>query len=261
MEGAQPSVIMAMEKVGAEVRVEETVVLDKGEKIKDQCPVSAVNSESQEEQSGETPPVTMLLEETVQSLKEDVVQIKQDLEESRACEQDLQDKLEQLENAARKNNLRILNIPEGVEGNDIKSHISPHKNTLQLEESEQDIAADIQRIHRDPIRRDHGRKKPQKVLINFFTYALNEKILLKALKQKTLRGNDFSFEVRSDLARSTLNKQWELGNRLEDFKKLGASAQLKFPATLRVIHNNKMYNLRDTKTADDLLDTIRNGPS
>ncbi|KAJ1180341.1 hypothetical protein NDU88_005563 [Pleurodeles waltl] len=59
-EGAQPSVIMAMEKVGAEVRVEETVVLDKGEKIKDQCPVSAINLKSQEEQSGETPPVTMV---------------------------------------------------------------------------------------------------------------------------------------------------------------------------------------------------------
>ncbi|KAJ1178580.1 hypothetical protein NDU88_003825 [Pleurodeles waltl] len=230
-EGAQPFVIMAMEKVGAEVRVEETVVLDKGEKIKDQCTVSAVNSESQEEQSDETPPVTMVnnnhapgisqllrmedgegtvrfspmeemitklaeeikkgfsvskanqasikeaceiletkfdllakrmqfLEETVESLKEDVVQIKHDLRESRACEQDLQDKLERLENAARRNNLRILNIPAGVKGNDIKSYFaSLIKNTLQLEETEQDIAADIQRIHRDPFRRDPGRKK------------------------------------------------------------------------------------------------------
>ncbi|KAJ1188763.1 hypothetical protein NDU88_005520 [Pleurodeles waltl] len=278
-EGAQPSVIMAMEKVGAEVRVEETVVLDKGEKIKDQCPDSAVNSESQEEQSGETPPVTMVnnnhapgisqslrmedgegtarfspmeemitklvedikngfsvseanqasikevceiletkfdllskrtqfLEDTVESLKEDVVQIKQDLRELRACEQDLQDKLERLENAARRNHLRILNIQEGVEGNDIKSYFaSLIKNSLQFEETEQDIAVDIQRIHRDPFRRYPGRKKPRKVLIHFLSYALKEKILLKALKQKTLRGNDFSFEVRSDLARSTLNKQ------------------------------------------------------
>ncbi|KAJ1171764.1 hypothetical protein NDU88_003622 [Pleurodeles waltl] len=208
------------EKVGAEVRVEETVVLDKGEKIKDQCPVSAFNSESQEEQSGEIPPVTMVnnnhapvseanqastkeaceiletkfnllakrmqfLEETVEFLKEDVVQIKQDLRESRTCEQDLQDKLERLENAARRNNLRILNIAEGMEGNNIKSYFTTLiKNTLQLEETEQDIAADIQSIHRDPFRRDPGRKKPRKVLINFLTYALKEKILLKALKQK-----------------------------------------------------------------------------
>ncbi|KAJ1163829.1 hypothetical protein NDU88_004281 [Pleurodeles waltl] len=107
---------------------------------------------------------TQFLEETVESLKEDVVQIKHDLQESRACEQDLQDKLERLENAARSNNLRSLNIPEGVEGNDIKSYFaSLIKNTLQLEETEQDIAAAIQRIHRDPFRRDPGRKKPRKV--------------------------------------------------------------------------------------------------
>ncbi|KAJ1156823.1 hypothetical protein NDU88_009540 [Pleurodeles waltl] len=153
---------------------------------------------------------TQILEE-----KEDVILIKQDLRQSRASEQDLQDKLERLENAARRNNLRIFNVPEGVEGDDIKIFIaSLIKDTLQLEETEQDIAADIQRIHRDPFRRDPGRKKPRKILVNFLTYALKKKILLNALKQKTLRGKDFSFEVRSDLARSTLNRQWEIVLRI-----------------------------------------------
>ncbi|KAJ1190980.1 hypothetical protein NDU88_000297 [Pleurodeles waltl] len=69
-EGAQPSVFKAMEKAGTEVRVEETAVRDKSEKK------------------------GPFLEETVESLKEDVLQIKQDLRESRACEQDLQDKLQ-----------------------------------------------------------------------------------------------------------------------------------------------------------------------
>ncbi|KAJ1168545.1 hypothetical protein NDU88_000467 [Pleurodeles waltl] len=126
---------------------------------------------------------TQLLEETVESLKEDVVLIKQDLWQSRVSEQELQDKLERLENAARRNNLRILNIPEGVEGDDIKLYIaSLIKNTLQLEETEKDIATDIQRVHREPFRRDPGRKKHRKVVINLQTYALKEKILSKALK-------------------------------------------------------------------------------
>ncbi|KAJ1112743.1 hypothetical protein NDU88_001004 [Pleurodeles waltl] len=332
-EGAQPSVIKMMEKVGTEVRVEEMAVGDKSGKKKDRSPVLAVDLELQEEQTGESPPGpmgnnnhapgilqtlrvedeegdcqalsygrddyevsggdqkgflgiqgksgqhkrgvrdietkfdlmakrTQLLEETVESLKEDVVQIKQDLRASRACEQDLQDKLERIENVARRNNLRILSIPEGLEGNDVKAYCaSLIRNSLQLEETKREIATDIQRIHRDPFRRDPGRKKPRKVLINFLTYALKEKILSQALKQKTLRGNDFSFEVRSDLASSTLDRQWELGNRIEDFKKLSASAQLKFPAILRVMYNNKMYNLRDIKAADDLLETIRSGSS
>ncbi|KAJ1173029.1 hypothetical protein NDU88_004871 [Pleurodeles waltl] len=149
---------------------------------------------------------TQLLEESMESLQEDVAQIKQDSLKSKACEQDLRDKLERMENAARRNNLRILNIPEGEEGNDIKAYCaSLIKNSLQLEKTEQEIVADIQRIHRDPFRRDPARKKPQKILINFLTYALKEKILSQALKQKTLRGNGFPFEVRSDLASTALN--------------------------------------------------------
>ncbi|KAJ1081615.1 hypothetical protein NDU88_001793 [Pleurodeles waltl] len=65
-----------------------------------------------------------ILGETMESLKEDVILIKQDLRQSRASEQDLQDKLERLENAARRNDLRILNVPKGVEGDDIKVFIT-----------------------------------------------------------------------------------------------------------------------------------------
>ncbi|KAJ1210229.1 hypothetical protein NDU88_005597 [Pleurodeles waltl] len=76
---------------------------------------------------------TQLLEESLEYLQEDVAQIKQDLRKSKDCEQDLCDKLEQTENAARRNNLRILNIPEGEEGNNIKAYCaSLIKNSLQL---------------------------------------------------------------------------------------------------------------------------------
>ncbi|KAJ1151122.1 hypothetical protein NDU88_003909 [Pleurodeles waltl] len=105
-----------------------------------------------------------------------------DLRKSKDSEQDLRDKLERIENVARRNNLRMLNIPEGQEGDYIKMFCaSLIKKSLQFEESEREIAADIQRVqrvHRDPFRRDPARKKPQKILINFLTYALKEKILL-----------------------------------------------------------------------------------
>ncbi|KAJ1092081.1 hypothetical protein NDU88_005195 [Pleurodeles waltl] len=55
----------------------------------------------------------------------------------------------------------------------------------------------------------------------------------------------------SDLSKITINKQWELGRLLEEFKKLGESAELKFPATLQVMYNNKMYKARDGKAADE----------
>ncbi|KAJ1088990.1 hypothetical protein NDU88_002144 [Pleurodeles waltl] len=118
---------------------------------------------------------TQLLEESMESLQEEVALIKADMWKWKDCEQDLRNKLERIENAARRNNLRILNIPDGEEGNDIKTYCaSLIKNSLQLEESKREIVADTQRVHRDPFRRDPARKKPLKILINFLTYALKE---------------------------------------------------------------------------------------
>ncbi|KAJ1184582.1 hypothetical protein NDU88_001386 [Pleurodeles waltl] len=203
-EGAQPSVSKAMEEVATEVSVEmavgdksgaarlspmEEMITKLAGEIKKGFSVSEANQASIKEvfEILETKfdllaKRMQLLEESVESLQEDVAQIKQDLRKSKACEQDLQDKLERIENAAGRNNLRILNI---LEGNDIKTYCaSLIKNSLQLDETEWEIAADIQRIHRDPFKRESARKKPQKILINFLTYALKEKILLQALKQK-----------------------------------------------------------------------------
>ncbi|KAJ1126370.1 hypothetical protein NDU88_004778 [Pleurodeles waltl] len=58
-EGTEPLPNTAMKKVGAEARGVGTVVVDKGEITKDQCPALGVNLESQDEQSGETPLVTV----------------------------------------------------------------------------------------------------------------------------------------------------------------------------------------------------------
>ncbi|KAJ1085065.1 hypothetical protein NDU88_005198 [Pleurodeles waltl] len=125
---------------------------------------------------------TQLLEDSMETLREEVVLIKQDLGKWKDSEQDLRDKLERIENTARRNNLRMLNITEGQEGDNIKMFCaSLIKKSLQLEESEREIAVDIQRIHRDPFRRDPARKKPRKILINFLTYALKEKILFFAV--------------------------------------------------------------------------------
>ncbi|KAJ1112786.1 hypothetical protein NDU88_001047 [Pleurodeles waltl] len=75
---------------------------------------------------------TQLLEDSMETLREEVVLIKQDLWKSKDSEQDLRDKLERFENMASRNNLRILNIPEGQEGDNIKMFcVSLIKKSLQ----------------------------------------------------------------------------------------------------------------------------------
>ncbi|XP_069077648.1 dynein axonemal heavy chain 11-like [Pleurodeles waltl] len=205
---------------------------------------------------------TQALEDTVGTMKEEIEVHKVDIQAFKDSEQALQSKLEQLENSSRRKNMRVLHVPEGAEGDDLKAFsVSLLKSVPSLEESEEEIARDIPRIHRDPFRKNPNNSKPRKILINFLTCGLKEKILSKALKLRTIKAQDFSFEIKLDLSRITINRQWELGQRLEEFRLLGASAQLKFPATLKVMFNNKMHNVRDEKAADEQLAAFNSGGS
>ncbi|KAJ1186817.1 hypothetical protein NDU88_003597 [Pleurodeles waltl] len=196
---------------------------------------------------------TQALEESVETLRESLRRNKEEIQLLKGSERDLQEKLKHLENSSRRNNLRILNILEGIEGLDLKKYIATLiKKVIPIDETEVEISIDIQRIHRDPFRRNPNIKKPQRILVNFPTYLLKEKILTKALDRGSLGGGKMKFEIRSDLSRITLNRQWELGKRLEELTFFGAVARLKFPANLRVMFNNKMYNIRDPAAADDI---------
>ncbi|KAJ1106047.1 hypothetical protein NDU88_003450 [Pleurodeles waltl] len=155
---------------------------------------------------------TQALEELVEIVRDDLRKNKEEIQQLKGTQQELHEKLEYLENNSRRNNLRILNVPEGVEGSDLKKYIaSLIKKVITLDETEVQIINDIQRVHRDPFRRNPNIKKPQKILVNFQTYLLKEKILGKALKLGSLDTGEMKFEIRSDLSRLTLNRQWELG--------------------------------------------------
>ncbi|KAJ1156162.1 hypothetical protein NDU88_008886 [Pleurodeles waltl] len=181
------------------------------------------------------------LEESVETMREDLRRNKEESQQLKGTEWDLQEKLKYLENNSRRNNLRILNVLEEVEGSDLKRYlVSLIKKVIPLDETEDQIFNDIQRVHCDPFRRNLSIKKPQRILENFQTYSLKEKVLGKALDLGSLETGGIKFEIRSDLSRATLNRQWELGKRLEELKNLGAEARLKFPANLRVMFNNKI---------------------
>ncbi|KAJ1190576.1 hypothetical protein NDU88_007314 [Pleurodeles waltl] len=151
-----------------------------------------------------------------------------------------------MENRMRRNNLRLLKVPEELEKGDPKGLVvCLIKQGTQIEEEEEVLLKDIQRVHRDPFRKTTNRDKPRKILVYFHTYAIKERILSMALKNKIVSAEGIDFEIRSDLSTTTLNRQWERGKRIDILKRLGATAQLKFPAALKVMANNKMYIFRE----------------
>ncbi|KAJ1185762.1 hypothetical protein NDU88_002549 [Pleurodeles waltl] len=197
---------------------------------------------------------TAALEEEVGDLRVTVEENKEQIRGLKSGEAGVLAKLESLENNQRRNNLRFLRLPEGLEGDDLEGFVVKLiRQEIQFEDAEVNIAKDIQRVHRVPAKMPPNRDRPRKILVYFLTHGFKERILEMALKKKSLSVNGAPFEVRSDLASITLNKQWELGERIDILRRLGATAQLRFLASLRVMANNKMYNFSDCNDVDDLI--------
>ncbi|KAJ1190222.1 hypothetical protein NDU88_006960 [Pleurodeles waltl] len=202
---------------------------------------------------------TAALEEEVGDLRATVEENKEQIGGLKSGEAEVLAKLESLENNQRRNNLRFLRVLEGLEGDDLKGFVVKLINQeIKFEDAGVDIAKDIQRVHRVPAKTPPNRDRPRKSLVYFLTYGLKERILEMALK-KSLSVNGAPFEVRSDLASITLNKQWEPGKIIDILRRLGATAQLRFPASLRVMANNKMYNFNDCNDVDDLIKKLEQG--
>ncbi|KAJ1106799.1 hypothetical protein NDU88_004197 [Pleurodeles waltl] len=99
-----------------------------------------------------------MVEEAMEQQKNQVLANSQDIAYLKRGERAMQDKLEFLENNMRRNNIRVLGVPEGAEGADLKGYLillikeaMPGLAHLKLED-------DIQRIHRDPFKKNPGRK-------------------------------------------------------------------------------------------------------
>lgn len=82
-------------------------------------------------------------------------------------------------------------------------------------------------------------------MINFLSFTVKELILGKALKAGSLNHEGFIYQIRSDLSKRTAQRQWELGTRMSELRGKGAQVQLRFPAMLKIMWRNKMYNISD----------------
>ncbi|KAJ1212481.1 hypothetical protein NDU88_000140 [Pleurodeles waltl] len=88
---------------------------------------------------------TQALEEAMGGMKEELAQHKGEIDALKGSEQALKNRIEQLENYSRRNNLKLLKVPEGTEGNDLKAFVvSLIKSTVGLEETEEEIGKEIQ---------------------------------------------------------------------------------------------------------------------
>uniref|UniRef100_H3A1Z4 L1 transposable element RRM domain-containing protein n=1 Tax=Latimeria chalumnae TaxID=7897 RepID=H3A1Z4_LATCH len=153
------------------------------------------------------------------------------------------ERIEDLENRSRRNNLRILGFPEGVEdGNPVKFLREILPELLDLEEGQ---LLEIERAHHTLATRPMPEQHPRAFIVKFLCYPTRELFLHLARNKSQIKWKDHRISLFPDWSRDLQQKRqcfWEVRRSLREKNiKYG----LFYPAILKVTHNGETLSFTD----------------
>uniref|UniRef100_A0A5F8GZK1 L1 transposable element RRM domain-containing protein n=1 Tax=Monodelphis domestica TaxID=13616 RepID=A0A5F8GZK1_MONDO len=176
-----------------------------------------------------------------QALKQELTKQSQNTKKLEENIKYLTDKVIDLENRGRRENLRIIGLPEKPEINtklDMVIQDIIKENCPEILEQGGNTSTD--RAHRTPSTLNPQKTTPRNVIAKFQSYQTKEKILQEARKRQ-FRYKGMPIRVTQDLASSTLNdrKAWNMIFRKA--RELGLQPRISYPAKLTIYFQGKVW--------------------
>ena len=145
------------------------------------------------------------------------------------------DKVDELENRARRNNVVLFNIPEGTEGSGSGNCINFMKAFFR-EFVDPDLTdLDIQRAHRTPTGNPNpNAAKPRPIHVFFGNFTQKENVrraTIKAFKAKKFKNQKLF--ISDDLSKRLQNKRKQLLPAMKKLREEGKKPFFSYPATLK----------------------------
>lgn len=164
-----------------------------------------------------------------------------------------------LENRLRRNNVRILGLPERAEGADPCAFIESWLKTTLPDAALSSVYA-IERAHRVPARPPPPGAPPRPFLARLLSSRDRDAILQAARRKGELRYNNSVIALFPDFS-AALQKQrasfLHVKKRLRD---MGVQYSMLFPAKLRVVHDERSHFFTSPSDADAWVNAIRRSP-
>lgn len=147
---------------------------------------------------------------------------------------ELKEKLDDFENRQRRNNLRIMGFPMGVEGNDAVGFLEKWlPDILGLSDP-----IEIERAHRSlPLRRPgagNDQAAPRAFVVKFLRYRDVTRILEAARKKKELSYGNSKVMIFPDLSPTLHQKRMAFNTLKRQLRQAGVRYGMLYPATFRV---------------------------
>lgn len=161
----------------------------------------------------------------------------------------LLDRIEDLENRSRRNNLRIINIPEGSEG--VGNTVNFMTNALmEITRSNAlfDSAPVLERAHRVGAKPSDTSRPPRPFVVCFQRHQEKERLLQWA-RQHTSTYQGATLRIYPDYSAALSKKRAEFNGVKQTLYEKGIKFRLRYPANLRVFHKGKTLDFNTPEEA------------
>lgn len=166
----------------------------------------------------------------------------------------LREDLIQQEDRSRRNNLRLINLPSGAEGDDPRGYIQRMLPTwIPSLGSPRGPPVEIDRAHRIY---SNNTAKPQALIFRLLRYSDRQAILVGARKAKPTLADGTPLWFYPDYSAATSRKRRGYNDVRTKLRKRGVEAFLIYPAILKVKYNGKKMSFDTPKQAEDALAAV-----
>ena len=177
-----------------------------------------------------------LMQLSVKSLDFDNNKLHSEMESIKKENKQLVEKIDDLENRSRRNNLVFFGVPERDgrgEENCFETVIDLLQNFVGIE----DVSKYIERCHRTPSYRNRSAElitKPRVIHVAFSSYVIKEKVRKASIEKfKSMKYKDSKIFVNVDLSARVLQLRKNLMGQFMKLKKEGKKPFFVFPASIK----------------------------
>lgn len=162
----------------------------------------------------------------------------------------LLEKVDQLENYSRRNNIRIINLPEGCEGTNPVKFFTDWLPSALGPDTFSDLIT-TERAHRALFPRTPPDKKPRPVIIRFLKYQDRERVLRAAASKErnTIQHDGTPVMLFLDMSPAVARRRKEYNQVKKELTARKIPFALLHPATLSLFHDGQRRFFKTPKEA------------
>ncbi|KAJ1163772.1 hypothetical protein NDU88_004225 [Pleurodeles waltl] len=163
-------------------------------------------------------------------------------------------KLTDLEDRIRRNNVRFLGFPEGIEGTDILSYL---RDTLpKLADITFAPPLEFQRAHRLGLKRQNGKDRPRPIIACFLRHGQVRQLLQISRRQGPLRLGPLEIRLSGDFSKETADRGRAFLSLRPPLRHLDVKFGLFEPARMRIAKNGESRTFYDPEDLKTFLDGL-----